>query len=149
MAQQERPQAPAGTVQVLHGVAPAPAQISHRLLFNARDPDRGQLPRAVEAGEASAVTAIGLHPVPGRLGYERGGHHDARDVHALQQPVQLVARRPCLVASGHVARLLEPVHEPPDRRLVVEDPLDVVAAVWAQRADRDRVLVDVHPEARP
>ena len=56
-------------------IFPGPREIAHRLLFRSRDPHGGELTGAMQAGERFTVPAVGLHPVPGLYGDQRGRHH--------------------------------------------------------------------------
>jgi hypothetical protein len=125
MAQQERPEPAPCTVEIDDHVPARPAQIAHRLLLGARDPDGDELPGAVQASKPPAVPPVGLHPVAGCLRDQRWRHHMTRDLEALEEPLQLIAGRACLVASDEPAGLAHPGDESSDRLLVVEDPLHV------------------------
>ncbi len=112
-----------------------------------RDPDGDGLTGAVQPGQATAVPPIRLHPVPGRLRDERGCHHVTGNPHGGEQPVQIVARGAGLVAGPEVLRLAEARDQPANRVLVVEDLVDLRGpSIRLENRDRDRVLVDVHPE---
>ena len=147
VTQQELGQPVAGPGQVLDHVAPGAAQVPHRFLEPARHPDGHQLSGPVQAGQAPAVAAVGLDLVARRPRDQRRGHHVATHAQRPQQPVQVIARRPRLIAGPQQAGLGEPGHQAPDRLLVVEDLLDVGALMArVQDPDRDRVLVHVHAE---
>src|SRR4029077_10141386 len=80
MAQQERPEPAPCPVEIDDHVPARPAQIAHRLLLGARDPDGDELPGAGRARKPAAVTPVSLHPVAGCLRDQRWRHHVTRDL---------------------------------------------------------------------
>jgi hypothetical protein len=62
----------AGPHPLLDHVAPGAAQVPHGLLGRGGDPDGDQLPSPVPPGQPPAVTLVGLDPVAGGLGDQRG-----------------------------------------------------------------------------
>jgi hypothetical protein len=147
VAQQELAQPVPRAGAVSDHVSPGAAQIPHRLLRHRGDTDRHQLAGAVQPGQPSAVTPVGLDLVTGCLGDQRRGDHLAADPHALEQPGQLEAGRAGLVAGSQPAGIAQAAHEPAHRRLVMTDPIDLGdLLVRLQDSHRDRVSVHVQTE---
>ena len=66
-------------------------EIPHRFLLGSGDPDGGELACAMQAGERLAIPAVGLHPIPGLCGDERGGDDSAIMAQMGQLPVDPIA----------------------------------------------------------
>jgi hypothetical protein len=79
----------------------------------------------MQPGQPPAVPPVGLHPIPRRLRDQRRRHHLAGHPHRGQQPVQTEPDRAGLIADPQLTTVAEPVDQPADRRLVVEDLLHV------------------------
>jgi hypothetical protein len=125
-------------------VGAGPAQIPDGLLGDRWDPDGDQFAGPVQASQPSAIAAVGLDLVAGRLGDQRRRDHLTVHAYAIQQPGQLIAGGAGLVAGSQPAWVGEPGHEPADRRLVVGDPIHGRGLVaGAEHGHRDRVPVHV------
>ena len=124
MAEQKRVEALLHPLAVIEEVAAGADQVPDRLLRRGRDPDRGQHPGPQRQRQADRVAAVGLDPVRGALRDQRRRDHLARHSHRGDQPVQLVARRPRLVADRQQPAVAELTDQPADRLLVVRDPVD-------------------------
>ena len=124
MAEQERVEPLLHPLAVIEQVAAGADQVPDRLLRRGRDPDRGQHPGAQREGQADCVATVGLDPVRGALRDQRRRDHLARHPHRGNEPVQLVTRRPGLVADRQHPAVAELPEQPPHRFLVVRDPVD-------------------------
>jgi hypothetical protein len=98
-----------------HQVGSGPAQVSDGLFGDGRHADGHQLAGAVQPGQPPAVAAVGLDPVPGGGGDQRGRDHRTANVHAVQQPGQLVTGGAGLVAGPQPSGIWELRQEPADR----------------------------------
>jgi hypothetical protein len=85
--QQEALQMLARLAQHPYGRGPGADQVAHRLVCRVRHPDRGQLARPVQLGQAQRITPVGLHPVA-RLARDQGWrHHHAGVAEPLELPL--------------------------------------------------------------
>ncbi len=147
MAEQELTQPMPGPGPILDQVGAGAAQVPDRFFLDGGDADGDQLAGAVQPRQPAAVPPVGLDPIAGGLGDQRGRDHLAAHVHAVQQPGQVVAGRAGLVAGSQPAGITKTANEPADRRLVVGDPVDHRALmVGGKDRHRDGVLVDVQAE---
>jgi hypothetical protein len=148
VAQQEPAQAKPSPGPVGQHVGPGPAQVPHRLLGHGGHTDRDQLAGAVQPSQPPAVAAVGLDPITGGLGNQRGRDHLAADVHAVQQAGQLIAGGAGLIAGSQPAGISKPRHEPADRRLVVGDPVNGRRLLPSRAKHRHRDRIPVHVQTK-
>ena len=147
VAQQELRQPVPRAGPVGDHVRAGPAQIPHRLLGPGGHPDRHQLPGPVQPGQPTAVPRVGLDPIPRRAGHQRRRDHVTGHPHRGQQPVQAEPGRSGLVAHPQLATVAEPVDQPADRPLIVEDLLRVRGhLIRTQNPHQDCVFTRVQPE---
>ena len=104
VAEQELRQAVPGPGAVLDHVPAGPAQVPDGLLLDGGHPDGHELAGPVEPGQAPGVPSVGLHPVAGGLGDERGGDDVAGHAERGEQTVQVVAGGARLVARPEGVR---------------------------------------------
>jgi hypothetical protein len=64
---------PRGILQLTEGVCPCPAEVAHGCLGDLGASDRGESPRARPPGAWPGIAAVGLDPLPGLCGKQRGG----------------------------------------------------------------------------
>jgi hypothetical protein len=76
----------AGASAVGDHVGSGTAQVADGFLGWGGDANGDQLASPVQPGQPPAVTGIGLDPVTGGGGDQRGGDHLAADPHRRQQP---------------------------------------------------------------
>src|SRR5215831_7269138 len=73
---------------------------------------------AQQLGETDRVAPVRLYPVTGFLRRKRRSHHETLMAETLNQPVEPISRRPCLIAECQMAVFLCKLgHEFSDRRL--------------------------------
>jgi hypothetical protein len=114
-------------------------------MLSVRDPHRGQVSAAQQAGQLERVAAVGLDPVATSGRDQRRGHHHALHPPAVQLPVQCIARGASLVGHGQPdSWTTEPSHQLPQRRGLVRDLAVAfrVANLLGYR-HRDRGLVHI------
>jgi hypothetical protein len=88
---------------------------------------------AVQPGQPTAATGVGLDPVTGGGGDRRRRDHLAADPDRRQQPGQVVPGRAGLIAGSQPTGITKAANEPADRGLVVGDPVDL-GACWSDRS---------------
>jgi hypothetical protein len=145
--QQHRQQSLLRPFQIGHQITANPHQVSHRLLRRRGHPDRGQLPGPIQPGQAGGVPPVGLDPIPTALGNQRRSDHLTGHPQARQQPVQLITTRTRLITGPQRTGIIKPTDQPPHRRLVVEDPVDVGNLLTrSQDPHHNRILRRIHPQ---
>jgi hypothetical protein len=83
-----------------------------------RHPHRSELACAQQLGEAHRIAPVRLHSVAGLLRNERGSHHQALVVEALEQSVEPISCRPCFIAKHQMTVFrCKLCHELSNRRL--------------------------------
>ena len=73
-----------GGFAIAEGIFTGAAQVPNGFILNRGDVDRGQVPRAHQAGQLDRVPTGGFDPIAGLLGDQRWGHHPA-DVAFLRE----------------------------------------------------------------
>ncbi len=147
VAQQHRVQPLLHPLAVIQQVPAGAHQIPHRLLGRGRNPDRRQQPGPVGQRQPYRVPLIGLDLLRGALGDQGRGDHIAGHSHRGQQPVQLVAARPCLVARRQQPPVGEPADQPPYRLLITGDAVhDRHLLAGAQHGAHDLLRGGVHSQ---
>lgn len=145
MPQEELAHPVPGHDQIPADVLACTDQVAHGLLPLVRHVDPRQLASAVEVGQLARVTTVGLDPVAGFLGDERGRDDVAVDAHAAELSVRLETARASLVAAAYVRGLCELLERLPDCLGVVgDDPLLGSTPPRRQDCYRDAVGVDIH-----
>ena len=125
-------------------VVAAAHQITQALLLRRGRLHERQLAGAIQAHELLGVAPVGLDAITGTHGHQRRRDHVARHTQASEQPQQVKAARPGLVADGKTVGPAEAIDEAADRPLGVLDALHLRAATdRRQRRGDDRVLVHV------
>jgi hypothetical protein len=66
------------------GICTRPAQVPHRCILHLGHGDRGEVPRAHQAGQCDGITTVGCDSIPGLCG-EQGGRHAPADMAFLGQ----------------------------------------------------------------
>jgi hypothetical protein len=74
-------------LEVADGIWPGPAEVAHRFVAHLGDIQRGERPRARQAGQLPGVPAIGVDAVTGLGGQQRGGRAPAGGVFFRQRAV--------------------------------------------------------------
>jgi hypothetical protein len=98
----------------------------------------------VQPHQLLGVATVGLDPVAGADGYQRGRDDIAGDLESREQPEQVKSAGPGLITDRQPGRTAEPVDESADRALGRLDPFDRHrAARRRQRRGHDRELVHV------
>ena len=147
VAEEELRQPIASPREVLDHVATRPGEVADGLLERRRDANRHELARPVKSRQSPTVAGVGLHLVAGRLRDHRGRDDLAGHTERLEQAGEVIAGGAGFIASPDETGLFEPGDQPADRLRVVEDLLDVGTLIArVEDPDRDRVLVDIHPE---
>ncbi len=67
------------SLQSADGIFTRPAQVPNRFILHLGHVDRGEVPRAHQAGQFDSVPAVGFDPIPGLFG-DQGGRHDPADM---------------------------------------------------------------------
>jgi hypothetical protein len=152
VTQQELEHVVALPQDVFAGVLAASDQVSQRLLGSSRHADRGELACAKQARQLLGVPPVGLDAIPDAHRDEARGHDVAGDAHRGELPVDLIAAAARLVASSHLAFLLEPREQLADLRRVVGDghhrPAVRPDALENRHGDRLLVHIQTHPKRR-
>jgi hypothetical protein len=68
LPQQERFEPKFGRCEIADGIFPGTAQVTHGVVLNLGDVDRGQVPRAHQAGELDRITTGGFDLLASLLG---------------------------------------------------------------------------------
>jgi hypothetical protein len=89
----------ASLAQASHGSHSCSDQITHRLVGAIRNPDRRQFTRAVEAGQFSRVSPIGLDPISRTTGDHGWGNHNAAMASNCHLTLNAVPAWPGLIAD--------------------------------------------------
>jgi len=71
-------------LQSAAGLCTRPAQVPHRCILHLGPGDRGEGPRAPQAGQFAGITPLGFAPIPGLWGAQ-GGRHAPADLAFLGQ----------------------------------------------------------------
>jgi hypothetical protein len=64
-------------LQIPDDICTRPAQVPNRFILNLGHVDRGEVPRAHQAGQFASIAAVGFDPIPGLCGDQRGRHDPA------------------------------------------------------------------------
>ena len=59
-------------LEIADGIFTRPAQVTNGFIFDLGHIDRGEVPRAHQAGQLDGVTAVGFDPIAGLFGDQRG-----------------------------------------------------------------------------
>jgi hypothetical protein len=66
-------------LEIVESICTRPAQVPHGFIRNCWDRDRGESPRAHQAGQFDGIPPVGCDAIPGLFG-DQGGRHDAADL---------------------------------------------------------------------
>ncbi len=144
-AQQELAQPVLGAQQVHLGIVACPDQVAQGLVGLVGDPDRREVAAAQQPCQLGRIALVGLDPVTGFDGDERGRHDHARDAHGGQLAMEGVAGGARLVGDLQVeVRPAEPLHQPSHCGRIVGDLAVLLGIAEGPRnRDGDRRLVHV------
>jgi hypothetical protein len=84
-------------LEIADGICTRPAQVTHRFLLHLGHRDRGEVPRAHQAGQFDSIPAVGFAPISGLFGDQRG-----RDDPANMAFVCPRAREPIPARAGFI-----------------------------------------------
>lgn len=135
-------QLPVNDLHVLAGAA----EIAHRLLLGAGNPDRSQLSGAVQSRQTDRIASIGLDPFAGLARNQRRRDDHAAVSGGSDPPVQCVTARAGLVAKARLPLAAAvPLQQPPHRLGRVGNLAAVahLASALRRYSDSDRLLVDI------
>jgi hypothetical protein len=150
MSQQERLEAKFGVFASAEGICTGPAEVANGFIFKAGDIDGGEIPRACQPGPWPGVPAVGVDPIPGLCGHERGRHHPAVGAFVAQIAGASVATRAGFIDKDQRVGLgVHLTDELSEITLAGADGAkigDLSAMILSDRRHGKRVLVDVHSE---
>jgi hypothetical protein len=149
LAQEKSGKLLARPAQAMYGVEPCPRQIAHRLVPSIRNPHRRQLACPVQSGQAGSIPSVGLDPVAGSPGDQRGGNHDALMSGCRYLALDAVTAWPCLIAKPQAHAIAAKLAQQTiQRRPSVGDPAvlpDLAAQTARRHRDNDPFLVNIKP----
>jgi hypothetical protein len=87
-------QPPLRGLQITDGLFTRPAQVPHGFIRNRWDRDRGEVPRAHQAGQCEGVPTVGCDPLPGLCGEQRRGNAPADVAFFGARALEPIATRP-------------------------------------------------------
>ena len=125
MAGQELPEPVAPAEELLLDILPAPEEIAPGLARLVRDGDRREIARSEEPHQLADIAAVGLDPIAGFPGCERGGHHLAQHAKGRALAVQLIAGRAGLVADPDVAFAPQALEVAPEVARLIGNRVDL------------------------
>jgi hypothetical protein len=82
-----------GIFEITEGIFACPGAVAHGFIFHLGDRDRGEIPRARQAGQWHGVPAVRCDAVTGLCGNQRGGHDPAIRAFFRPRALEPVATR--------------------------------------------------------
>ena len=94
-----------GIFEITEGIFACPGEVANGFIFHLGDIDRGEIPRARQAGQLHGVPAVRFDAVTGLFGNQRGGHDPAIIAFFRQIALEPVATRTGFVDEDQMCGL--------------------------------------------
>jgi hypothetical protein len=139
-----------GLLESAAGLCACPGAIAPRFLCPRGDRDRGESPRARQAGQWHGVSAVCFAPLPGLCGQQRGGHDPAIRAFCRQRALEAGAARTGCVDEAQMVSLGRHLAEEWSNGTLAGAHGTQVGPLGAMRVSDlrhgNRLLVPVHPD---
>ena len=150
LPQEKRFEAKLRGLEIVDGIFTRPAQVANGFILHLGHVDRGEVPRAHEAGQFDGVSPVGFDPIPGLFG-DQGGNDDPADMAFLGEiTVEPIATRASFIDKDEVRAVgLQPTDELIDITLSCTDVAegnDFGAVVLNDIGDGNRAFMDIHSD---
>jgi hypothetical protein len=138
------------SLEVVESIFTPPAQVANRFILHFGYVNRGEVPRAHQAGQFDGVSSVGFDPIPWFFGDQRGRDDPANLAFFGQIAVEPIPTRACFIDKDEVFTFgLELTDESIDVTLTganIPDRDDLSAVVLSDIGNGNGLFVDIQSD---